>query len=118
MSTDSRSPHMSYGTARAAAHPHGRSSGGKRIDPFDLEELVRMVCSTPAREVNPEVVAVLSAASRRTPEFNLRLALTALRLEQRLRDTQEQVIRLQWELAQCQRRHRAPARAANDNPSA
>lgn len=77
-----------------------------------------MVCASPAREVEPEVVAALAAASKRTPEFHLRLALTALRLEQRLRDTQEQLIRLQWELGQCRRRQRAPARAPSQKPPA
>jgi hypothetical protein len=118
MSTDSRQSHSGHNAGRSASRPHPRRPGGKRIDPFDLEELIRTVCASPAREMEPELVAVLAAASRRTPEFQLRLALTALRLEQRLRDTQEQVIRLQWELAQCQRRQRAPARAASQKPPA
>jgi hypothetical protein len=91
---------------RAAVDP----SSAARIDPFEFEELIRMACAAPAREVDPEVVALLQTTARRTPEFSLRLALTALRLEQGLREAQERVIRLQWELAQC-RRHRADAAA-------
>jgi hypothetical protein len=90
--------------SRAAADP----SSATRIDLFEFEELIRMVCAVPGREVDSEVLALLHTTARRTPEFSLRLALTALRLERGLREAQERIIRLQWELAQC-RRHRAHA---------
>jgi hypothetical protein len=84
---------------RAGADP----SSAARMDPFEFEELIRMACAAPAREVDSEVRKLLHTTARRTPEFSLRLALTALRLEQGLRDAQERIIRLQWELAQCKR---------------
>jgi len=98
---------------RACAH----SAGTPAVDLFELEELIRMASAAPARDIAPQVLAVLQTAARRTPEFSLRLALTALRLEQGLREAQERIIHLQWKLAQC-RKYRAqplvPAAEAKD----
>ncbi len=103
-----RTRNVAGGVARRRAHTGTRPNGASEIELHEFEELVRMVCMAPARAVDPRIVALLQSAARRTPEFSLRLALTALRLEQGLQKTQECIIRLQWELAQYRR---ASARA-------
>jgi len=60
------------------------------------------------------VVALVRRATKAQANFAVSLALRALRLEQVLRQTQQQVIQLQWELAQLRRNGRPPATAHED----
>ena len=70
---------------------------------FEVETLIRDVLGTPAEEVDSEVVALVRGAMRLQPQFLISVVLRALRLEQKLRKAQKEVIRLQWELAQARR---------------
>jgi hypothetical protein len=66
--------------------------------------MIRGVLAAPARNVDPEIVALLRGAKRMHKNFLISLALRAQRLEQGLRTAQQQLIRLQWELAQLRTR--------------
>jgi hypothetical protein len=77
----------------------------------EVQELIRSVLATPARDTDPEIVALLRGARKMHKHFQISLALRALRLEQGLRAAQQEIIRLQWELA-----HLRP-RAASSFPA-
>jgi hypothetical protein len=62
---------------------------------IELESFINDFLASPAEEVDSEVAALVRAAIRARPSFSGALALRALRLEQRLRQTQQQVIQLQ-----------------------
>jgi len=66
----------------------------------EVEELIRGVLAAPTQSVDREFVALVRGATKTHRNFQISLALRALRLEQGLRSAQQQVIRLQWELAQ------------------
>lgn len=70
---------------------------------LEVEGLIRGVLAHPAEGVDDEVVALVRGATKMHRNFLISLALRALKLEQGLRKAQEQVIRLQWELAQLRR---------------
>jgi hypothetical protein len=70
---------------------------------LDLEDLIRDVLATPAAEVDSELVALVRGAMRVQPQFSVSVVLRAQRLEQKLRKAQQEIIRLQWELAQLRR---------------
>lgn len=102
---DHRSP-LCAGTRRDAANDPHLS---------ELEKLVRDVLAAPADEVDSEVVALVRGALKVQTKFPITLALRALRLEQTLRQAQQQVIRLQWELAQLKRSVTRPPSAASED---
>src|SRR4029453_1048208 len=66
----------------------------------EVEELLHGGFARAAQKVDPEIVPLLRGAKKTHKNFLISLALRALRLEQGLRAAQQQVIRLQWELAQ------------------
>ena len=68
-----------------------------------LESLIRGVLAAPAEQMNDDVVALVRHATKARPKFSAFLALRALRLEQGLREAQQRLIQLQWELAQSRR---------------
>jgi hypothetical protein len=68
-----------------------------------LESLIRGVLATPAEQIDDDVVALVRHATKARPKFSVVLALRALRLEQGLREAQQRLIQLQWELAQSRR---------------
>jgi hypothetical protein len=74
----------------------------------EVQELIRGVLATPARGTDPEIVALLRGAKKMHKNFQISLALRALRLERGLRAAQQQIIRLQWELAQLRPRGASP----------
>jgi hypothetical protein len=97
---------QSYGATfalRPSARPEVRAeAAAAEGDPQLLaavQELIRSVLATPARDTDPEVVALLRGARKMHKNFQIYLALRALRLEQGLRAAQQEIIRLQWELA-------------------
>jgi len=79
----------------------------------DLETLVRGILEAPPEDVDSRVVALVRGATKARPRFPAWLALRALQLQQGLREVQEQVIRLQWELAQLKRRDKQRPRASD-----
>jgi hypothetical protein len=70
---------------------------------LEVEKLIREVLAAPLEGVDSEVVALVRGAMRVQRNFQVSLTLRALKLEQGLRKAQQQVIRLQWELAQLRR---------------
>jgi hypothetical protein len=70
---------------------------------LEVQRLIRGVLAQPAEGVDSEVVALVRGAMKMHRNFQVSLTLRALKLEQGLRKAQEQVIRLQWELAQARR---------------
>ena len=68
-----------------------------------LESLIRGVLAAPAEQMDDDVVALVRHATKARPKFSVVLALRALRLEQGLREAQQRLIQLQWELAQSRR---------------
>jgi len=78
-------------------------------------ELIRGVLATPARDTHPEVVALLRGAKKMHKNFQIALALRALHLEQGLRAAQQEVIRLQWELAHLRPRTASPLSTVGDD---
>ena len=70
---------------------------------LELEKLVRGVLEAPVEDMDREAVIMVRRAMRSCRKFSTSLALRALRLEQRLREAQQRVIHLQWELAQFRR---------------
>ena len=64
-----------------------------------VRELIRGILAAPVRGADPEIAAVLRGARKTHKNFQISLALRALRLEQGLRAAQQEIIRLQWELA-------------------
>jgi hypothetical protein len=66
---------------------------------IEVQGLIRGVLAAPAHGTDPEIVALLRGAKKMHKNFQISLALRALRLEQGLRAAQQEVIRLQWELA-------------------
>ena len=79
----------------------------------EVEELIRGVLAVPAQNVDPDIVALLRSARKTHKNFQISLALRALRLEQGLRAAQQQLIRLQWELARLR-----PREASSFSPEA
>jgi hypothetical protein len=86
-------------------------------DLLELEKLIGSVPATPGEEMDTEAVALVRRAMKARPKFCISLALRALRLEQGLREAQQRVIQLQWELAQVKRSTTAltPAASALDD---
>jgi hypothetical protein len=80
---------------------------------IELEKLVQGVLEAPVEEVDREAVDLVRRAMKRCRKFSISLALRALRLEQGLREAQQRVIGLQWELAQFRRGMTLP-RAASE----
>ena len=78
----------------------------------EIQRLIRGVLAQPAQGVDSEVVALVRGAIKMHRNFQISLTLRALKLEQGLRKAQEQVIRLQWELAQVRRYGGLPSLAA------
>jgi hypothetical protein len=70
---------------------------------LELEKLVHGVLEASVEEMDREAVVLVRRAMKVRRTFSISLALRALRLEQRLRETQQRVIGLQWELAQFRR---------------
>jgi len=68
-----------------------------------LESLIRVVLAAPAEQMDDDIVALVRHATKARPKFSVVLALRALRLEQGLREAQQRLIQLQWELAQSRR---------------
>src|SRR5215470_6742718 len=68
-----------------------------------LESLIRGVLAAPAEQMDDDIVALVRHATKARPKFSVVLALRALRLEQGLREAQQRLIQLQWELAQSKR---------------
>ena len=68
-----------------------------------LESLIRGVLAAPPEQMDEDVVALVRHATKARPKFSVVLALRALRLEQGLREAQQRLIQLQWELAQSRR---------------
>lgn len=66
----------------------------------EVQELIRGVLAAPIHGADREIVALVRGATKMHKNFQISLALRALRWEQGLRAAQQQVIRLQWELAQ------------------
>jgi hypothetical protein len=73
-----------------------------------IQQLIRGVMAVPAHGPEPEIAALLREAKKRYKNFQVALALRALRLEQGLRVAQKQIIQLQWELAQLRPRGTSP----------
>jgi|SRR5215470_3741263 len=69
----------------------------------ELETLIRGVLAAPAEQMDDDIVALVRHATKARPKFSVVLALRALRLEQGLREAQQRLIQLQWELAQSKR---------------
>jgi len=70
---------------------------------LELEQLVQGVLEVPVEEMDGEAVALVRRAMKSCRRFSISLALRALRLERGLREAQQRVIELQWELAQFKR---------------
>jgi hypothetical protein len=115
---------MSTEGAQLADHPFARRSSTqpevatKAVPPdaesirlLEVEKLIRAVLAQPAQEVDSEVVALVRGAVKTHRNFQVSLALRALRLEQGLRKAQQEIIRLQWELAQMRRFRLLPSPA-------
>jgi hypothetical protein len=68
-----------------------------------LEGLLQCLVTAPAEQMDTAAVALVQKAMKARSRLSVLLALRALRLEQRLRQAQQQVIQLQWELAQFRR---------------
>ena len=64
---------------------------------------IRSILAAPAEQMDDDVVALVRHATKARPKFSVVLALRALRLEQGLREAQQRLIQLQWELAQSRR---------------
>jgi len=69
----------------------------------ELERLLQGIVSAPAELMDGAVIAAVRKAMKARSRLSVLLALRALRLEQRLRQAQRQLIQLQWELAQFRR---------------
>lgn len=80
----------------------------------EVEELIRSVLATPAHDTDPNVVALLRGARKMHKHFQISLARRALRLEQGLRAAQQEIIRLQWELAHLRPRAASSLSGAED----
>jgi hypothetical protein len=111
---DHRSP-LCASTRRDPASEERESHAVNDLHLSELEKLVRDVLAAPADEVDSEVVALVRGAMKVQKKFSISLALRALRLEQGLRQAQQQVIRLQWELAQLNRSFGRPPSAASED---
>ena len=98
---DASSPTPTSASSLEAAPQHDAIEPTLR----DLENFVNGLLAAPAPEVDSAVVALVRGAMRVRPRFASALALRALRLEHGLRQAQQEVIRLQWELAQLRRQH-------------
>jgi len=83
----------------------GASEQDPLIEPSlrQLESLIRGVLAAPAEQMDDDVVALVRHATKARAKFSVFLALRALRLEQGLRQAQQRLIQLQWELAQSKR---------------
>ena len=81
----------------------------------EVQELIRGILATPVRGTDPEIAVLLRGARKMHKNFQIALALRALRLEQGLRAAQQQIIRLQWELAQLRPRGASPFSSADEN---
>jgi hypothetical protein len=66
---------------------------------LELRSFIRDVVATRTEEMDSEVVAVVRRAIRVQPDFPVRVVVRALQLEQKLRSAQQELIRLQWEIA-------------------
>ena len=90
---------------RAAEATAAASERDPLIEPSlrQLESLIRGVLAAPAEQMDEDVVALVRHATKARPKFSVVLALRALRLEQGLREAQQRLIQLQWELAQSRR---------------
>jgi hypothetical protein len=116
---------MSTEGAQLPDHPFTRSSttqpevATKVVPPdtesdiplLEVEKLIRAVLAQPAPGVDSEVVALVRGAAKMHRNFQVSLALRALRLEQGLRKAQQEIIRLQWEQAQVGRFRLLPSPA-------
>jgi hypothetical protein len=106
MSTEDRYSRDATCALRSSTRPEAETTvaatdAGEPIPHLvEVEELIRGVFAGPAQKVDPEIVALLRGARKMHKNFLISLALRALRLEQGLRAAQQQIIRLQWELAQ------------------
>lgn len=76
-------------------------------DLAEIEKFIDALLEGPPERVDSNVAAMVRRAMKARPRFLSALAMRALQLEQRLRQTQRELIRLQWELAQL--RHRPTA---------
>jgi len=90
---------------RAAEAAAATSERDPLIEPSlrQLESLIRGVLAAPPEQMDEDVVALVRHATKARPKFSVVLALRALRLEQGLREAQQRLIQLQWELAQSRR---------------
>ena len=80
-----------------------------------LESLIRGVLAAPPEQMDEDVVALVRHATKARPKFSVVLALRALRLEQGLREAQQRLIQLQWELAQSRRGLATSAPSGDDH---
>ena len=74
---------------------------------MELDSFINELLAVPAEQPDTRVVALVRRAMKARPRFSSVLAMWALRLDQRLRQAQREVIRLQWELAHLRQRERA-----------
>jgi hypothetical protein len=99
---DGQSYHATFALRPSARAEVAAEAEAAKADPRLLDgfrELIRSVLATPAHNTDPEIVALLRGARKMHKNFQISLALRALRLEQGLRAAQQEIIRLQWELA-------------------
>ena len=80
----------------------------------EIEKFINALLEAPPERVDAKVAAMVRRAMKARPRFLSALAMRALQLEQRLRQTQRELIRLQWELAQLRQRE-TPQRTPDDS---
>jgi len=99
---DGQSYHATFALRPSARAQAPAEAGAAEAAPpllAEVRELIRSVLGAPAKDTHPEVLALLRGARKMHKNFQISLALRALRLEQALRAAQQEIIRLQWELA-------------------
>jgi hypothetical protein len=73
----------------------------------EVEKFVERILEAPKEDLDTRVVALVRGAVKMQRRFAPLVTLRALRLETALRDAQQRIIRLQWEVVQLRRFERA-----------
>ena len=92
----------------------GHSAGALEFPLTEFERFIGEILEGPPEYVDRDVVVLVRRATKVRSKLAASLAVRALRLERGLRQAQQQVIRLQWELAQLKQRPEVRYRTGDD----